>query len=773
MNKTLIGALVAALGIAVHSPAAWASSERPGDKVVAPFKVTDIRVEGLQRTEAGTVFSYLPVRVGDTFSEEKAAAAIKALFATGFFKDVRIEHENGVLVVFVQERQAIAAIEFEGVKEFDKEQLKKGLKEIGLAESRIFDRALLDKAEQELKRQYLARGLYGVKVTTTVTPLERNRASINFSVEEGEVARIRKINIVGNQAFSEKELLAEINLRTPGWFTWYSKSDQYSKQKLSADLESLRSFYQNRGYLDFNIESTQVQITPDKQDIYITISLLEGEKYTVSSVKLAGEMLVPEDELRKLVKIFPGEMFSRDRLNETTKAISDRLGNEGYAFANVNAAPEVNKDKREVAFTIYLDPGRRVYVRRINISGNTSTRDEVIRREVRQMESAWYDAERIAKSRTRIDRLNFFEEVGVDSAPVAGTTDQVDVNFNVKEKPTGNLQLGAGFSSSEKLVLSTAISKSNLFGTGKALSAQVNTGKINKTYSLSFTDPYATADGVSQGFDLYKRNVDPTSLSVGNYSTSSVGGGLRWGLPISEDDYVSFGLAVDRTTITVDPELSPQSYIDFVNQYGSTTRTLMATLGWAKDGRDSVIYPTKGTYQRAYGEVGLPGGNLRYYRATYQHQRFFPLSRSLTLMLNGEVGLADGLNGQELPFFKNFYVGGIGSLRGFEQSSLGPRDARTDGALGGNRKFNGSAELLFPFPGSGKDKSLRLSTFLDVGQVWQTGEPVRFGDLRSSLGVALAWSSPIGPLKFSLAQPLKKEPEDRLQRFQFQLGTIF
>lgn len=764
MKKKLISGLLAAQGMLFAALPAFAFE---------PFTVKDIRVEGLQRTEAGTVFSYLPVRVGDTFSEEKASQAIKALFATGFFKDVRIESENGVLVVFIQERPAIASIDFSGVKEFDKDQLLKGLKDIGLAESRIFDRALLDKAEQELKRQYLARGMYGVQVTTTVTPLERNRAAINFKVEEGEVARIKEINIIGASAFPEKELLSLISLQKPGLMSWYTKNDQYSKQKLSGDLETLRSWYQNRGYLDFNIESTQVQITPDKRDIYITISLFEGEKYKVSSVKLAGELLLPEEELRKLVKIKPGDVFSREQLSETTKAVSDRLGNEGYAFANVNASPEVDKEKREVGFTIYIDPGRRVYVRRINISGNAQTRDEVVRREMRQMESAWYDAERISKSRTRVDRLGFFDDVAVESAPVAGTTDQVDVNFNVKEKPTGNIQLGAGFSSSEKLVLSTAVSKSNLFGTGKALSAQVNTGKINKTYSLSFTDPYANVDGVTQGFDIYKRNVDPTSLSVGNYSTSSLGGGLRWGLPISEDDYVNFGLSVDRTQITVDRTLSPQAYIDFVDKFGERTSTFLGTLGWQKDERDSVIYPTSGTYRRAYGEMALPGGSLRYYRALYQHQWFRPITRTVTLMLNGEAGYAHGMGGKDLPFFKNFYVGGIGSLRGFEQSSLGPRDAVTNAALGGNRKLVGNAELLFPFPGSGADRSLRLSGFVDVGQVWEQDEQLRLADLRASAGMALAWNSPVGPLKFSLAQPLKRKPDDRLQRFQFQLGSIF
>lgn len=763
MNKKLIGVLLAAHGF-------FASN---GALAFTPFEVKDIRVEGLQRTEAGTVFSYLPVRVGDTLSEEKAAAAIKALFATGFFRDVRIEAEKGTLVVFLEERQAIASVEFEGVKEFDKEALRKGLKEIGLAESRIFDRALLDKAEQELKRQYLARGLYGVKVTTTVTPLERNRASINFNIDEGEVARIRQINIVGNRAFPEKDLLAVLNLQTPGWLTWFTKSDQYSKQKLSGDLENLRSFYQNRGYLDFNIESTQVQISADKRDIFITIVIAEGEKFSVASVKLAGELMLPDEELRKLVKIYPGEVFSRERLSETTKAISDRLGNEGYAFANVNAAPEVDKDKRQVAFTIYIDPGRQVYVRRVNIAGNTSTRDEVIRREIRQMEAAWYDGQKIAKSRTRVDRLGFFETVDVDTAPVTGTADQVDLTVTVKEKPTGNIQLGAGFSSSEKLVLSSAISKSNLFGTGKSLSAQVNTGKINKTYSLSFTDPYATIDGVSQGFDIYKRNVDPTSLSVGNYSTSSVGGGLRWGFPITEDDYINFGLSIDRTAIKVDRDLSPQAYIDFVDKNGEANRTVLVSAGWARDERDSVIYPMRGTYQRAYGEVTLPGGDLRYYRLTYQHQRFFPVSKSVSFMLNGEGGYANGMSGEELPFFKNYYVGGIGSLRGFEQSSLGPRDARTDASLGGNRKLVLNGELLFPFPGSGNDKSLRLSAFVDLGQVWQLGEKVELGDMRASTGMALSWASPVGPLKFILAKPLRKEPEDRLQSFQFQLGSIF
>ncbi|HCX33760.1 MAG TPA: outer membrane protein assembly factor BamA [Rhodocyclaceae bacterium] len=749
----------------------------PGAAAFEPFVVKDIRVEGIQRTEAGTVFNYLPVRVGETMNDEKAAQAIKALFATGFFKDVRIEIEGGVLVVIVAERPAIAQIDFVGVKEFDKDALKKGLKEVGLAEARIFDRSLLDKAEQELKRQYLSRGRYAVNVTTTVTPLERNRVSLNFTVDEGEVAKIREINIVGARAFKEKDLLGLFSLTTPGWLTWYTKNDQYSRQKLSGDLESLRSHYLDRGYLEFNIDSTQVSITPDKRDIYITINVTEGEKYTVSSVRLGGELLLAEDELKALVKMKPGDVFSRRTLTETTKAISERLGNDGYAFANVNAQPEIDKEKRQVAFTILLDPGRRVYVRRVNVAGNSRTRDEVIRREMRQMEGAWYDGALINKSRTRIDRLGYFDEVTVETPPVPQTTDQVDLNVAVKEKATGNLMLGAGLSSSEKLVLSGSISQNNIFGTGKSLTAQLSGGKINQVYSLSFTEPYYTLDGVALGYDIYHRNVDPTSLTVGRFNTSSDGGGIRLGLPVSDDDFVNVGLSADRTTIKVFDD-SPQRYKDFVGTFGGSTTTLLSTAGWSRDKRDSLIYPTSGSLQRLSGELSLPGGELRFYRASYQHQRFFPIGRDYALMLNGEVGIGNGYNGKPLPFFKNYFAGGIGSVRGFDTASLGPRDVLAGGgisedALGGNRKVVLNGEFLFPFPGSGKDRSLRLGAFVDAGQVWAQGQKASFGDLRYAAGLSLAWSSPVGPLKLSIAQPINEKEGDRVQRFQFQLGTTF
>ncbi|MCX8145485.1 MAG: outer membrane protein assembly factor BamA [Azovibrio sp.] len=759
MNRKICAVLVASL----VSSAALAFE---------PFTIRDIRVEGIQRTEAGTVFSYLPVRVGDTLTDEKAAQAIKALFATGFFKDVRVEIEGDVLVVVLQERPAIAKIDFIGMKEFEKDAILKAMKDMGLAETQIFDRALLDRAEQELKRQYLAKGKYGVRITTTVTPLERNRVGINFNIDEGEAAKIRAINIVGAKAFREKDLLDLFELTTPGWLTWYTKNDQYSRQKLSADLEKLRSYYMNRGYLEFAVDSTQVSITPDKQDIYITINISEGERYQISSIQLAGDLILPEEELRKLVQIKPGQVFSREALNETTKRITDRLSDQGYAFANVNASPELDKEKKQVAFTIFVDPGKRVYVRRINVTGNTRTRDEVIRREMRQMEGGWYNAEQVTLSRQRVDKLGYFSDVTVETPPVPGTADQVDVNINVTEKPTGNIMLGAGFSQSEKVMLSGSISQNNIFGSGKHLSLGLNTSKINRNLSLSYTDPYFTIDGISQGFDLYHRTVNPTTLDVGDYKTTSTGAGIRFGFPISERESIGVGLTLDHTKIEV-YENSPQRYIDFVNKYGGSNLTIPFTANWTSDGKDSYIMPTRGVYQRAGLEFALPGGDLKYWKLNYQYQRFIPLSKTFTLMLNGDVGIGDGYGGQDgLPFYKNYYVGGINSVRGYAAASLGPVDPRyPDQRLGGNRKIVGNAELLWGLPGY--DKSLRLGWFVDVGQTFGKGQKIKSNEFRASTGLSLAWVSPVGPLKFSIAAPLNDKPGDDTETFQFQLGSTF
>jgi len=735
---------------------------------IEPFVIKDIRVEGIQRTEAGTIFSYLPVKVGDTMTDERSAQAIRALFATGFFRDVSLERDGDILVVAVQERPSIAQIVFSNMKEFDKDQILTGMRQVGIAEGRILDRSLLERAEQEMKRQYLGRGYYAVAISTTVTPLERNLVAINFNVDEGEIAKIRQISIIGATAFTESTLLGQFVLRTPGLMTWFSKHDQYSRQKLSADIETLRSFYLDQGYLEFAIDSTQVSITPDKQDIYITISITEGQKYTVSEVKVAGEMLVPEEEVRKLVQLKPGDVFSRARLTESTKLISDRLGNDGYAFANVNAVPTLNKEKQQVAFTFFIDPGRRVYVRRINVTGNDRSRDEVIRREFRQIEGGWYSGEKITMSRQRVDRLGYFTEVNLETPAVPGATDQVDVNIAVVEKPTGMLLFGAGFGSDEGLIISGSISQQNIFGSGRHLSLQVNTSKVNTTYSLSYTNPYYTADGMSQGFDIYYKDVDPSANDLAQYQTKTAGGQFRLGVPVTERDVIHYGFGYDDTTITTFPT-SPQRYLDYVAVFGPQNSNVFLTAGWTRDGRDSLIYPTKGVLQRASAEVGTPAGDLEYVKLTYQYQRYFPVTRYTSFLLNGEAGYGEGYNDKPLPFFKNFYVGGVSSVRGFKSFTIGPKDLNGD-PQGGPHKVQANAEFLFPFPGLQNDRSVRMSAFVDSGLV---GNTIDFDLMRVSAGLGLLWVSPIGPLKISVAVPIRYQTDDRLQKFQFTVGGIF
>ncbi|WP_050477077.1 outer membrane protein assembly factor BamA [Herbaspirillum rhizosphaerae] len=759
---------------------------------VEPFVVKDIRVEGIQRTEAGTVFSYLPVRVGDTFTDEKGTAAIKALYATGFFKDVRVEAEGDVLVIQVEERPAIASVDFTGIKEFDKEQLTKALKEIGVAESRIFDKSQVDRAEQELKRQYLSRGLYGAKVTTTITPVERNRVAVSFAVDEGDVSRIRQINIVGNKAFSDGNLRDQLKLTTPGWFTWYTKADQYSKQKLAGDIESLRSYYLDRGYLEMQIESTQVSITPDKKDIYITININEGEKYTVSDIKLDGEMFGMQSDLAALVQLKKGDVYSGTKLTDSTKKISERLGNFGYAFANVNANPNVDREKKEVAFTIMVDPGKRVYVRHINIAGNTKTRDEVIRREFRQFEDSWYDGEKIKLSRDRVDRLGYFKEVTIETPEVPNSTDQIDVNMKVEEKPTGNIMIGAGFSQTDKLSLTGSISQENAFGSGNTVGIEVNTSSRYRTIAVSQTNPYFTDDGISRTYEVFLRTIRPSAYTTGDYRVKTIGGSVKFGVPFSELDRVFFGVGIENTKVDTDSS-SPSLYRQYVRDFGSgtgargcdvvndgtcgigtaTTTSFPLTVAWQRDSRDSALVPTKGVYQRANLEVsGI--GTLQYYRATYQHQYFQPFwSNAATLAWNGEVDYGKGFGGKPYPIFKNYYAGGIGTVRGYEASSLGNLKDQYGDSMGGASRLIANVELQFPFPGSGQDRSLRWFTFVDGGNVFADGERIKINDLRYSTGFGISWISPIGPLKLSYGKPLNAKTGDKAQNFQFQLGTGF
>ncbi len=757
MNKTKLAGI---LSLLFMTPA-WA---------ITPFTVKDIRVEGIQRTEAGTVFSYLPVKVGETMNDEQAAVAIRALYGTGFFKDVRLEVEQGVLIVLVKERPSIASIQVNGVKDFSKDQLKDNMKYAGLAEARIFDKGALDKAIQDLKRQYVARGKYGVTVNSRVTELERNRVGVVFDVVEGDVSKIKQINIVGNKTIPEKDLLDLMKLSTPDWMSWMSKNDQYSKQKLSADMEAMRSFYMDSGYLEFNINSTQISITPDKKDIYITINVTEGEKYSVAKIGVSGNTLIPREEIEKLVQVKAGDAFSRKALSETSKLVGERLAAEGYAFANVNAIPELNKEKHEVSFNFMVDPGQRVYIRRINIAGNSKTRDEVIRREFRQMEGAWFDVTKIKKSKQRADRLDFFSEVNVETPAVQGAPDQMDVNVTVKEKSTGSFTVGAGVNSGEGLVFSGGVTQANLFGSGNYLSTQLNTSKINQTISVSFTNPYYTDEGISRGFDIYKRNVNSRSVAISQYNSSTKGAGVRFGIPINEDQSISFGLSIEKSTIGLTAQ-SPQRYINYVNSFGNSNTTVLGTAGWGRDTRDSAIYTTEGTVQRAYAELALPVMDMRYYKLNYEHQWFYPLSSSFTLMANGQAGAGGGYGGKQMPFFKNFYAGGTGSVRGYEGNSLGPRDL-TNLALGGTRRISGSLELMTPIPGI-KEKSVRMSAFLDAGAVYGPGDLPGSAGLRYSTGAAVTWLSPMGPLKLSYGVPLNKQSVDRLQKFQFTLGSMF
>ena len=741
--------------------AAWA---------LEPFKVQDIRVEGLQRVEPGTIFASMPLRVGDEYNDEKGAAAIRALFALGLFKDVRLEASGNVLVVVVEERPTIADVDFAGTKEFDKDTLKKAMRDVGLTEGRPFDKALADRAEQELKRQYINRSLYGAEVVTTVTPIERNRVNLTFTVTEGEPAKIKDIRLVGNQAFSESTLKGLFDQDTGGWMSWYTKSDRYSRAKLNADLETLRSYYLARGYLEFRIDSTQVAISPDKQDISITINVTEGQRYVVSGVKLEGNYLDRDDEFKSLVTIRPGEPYNADKVAETTKAFTDHFGNFGFAFARVEAVPEIDREANRVALVLRAEPARRAYVRRVNLSGNNRTRDEVIRREFRQYEASWYDGDKIKLSRDRVDRLGFFTEVNVETQEVPGAPDQVDLVVNVVEKPTGSLQLGAGFSSAEKISLSFGIKQENVFGSGNYLGVDVNTSKYRRTLVFSTTDPYFTKDGISRTFDVYYRTAKPYEDQGGNYELVTMGTSVRFGVPFSETDTVFFGGGLEQTKIKAGTNM-PAADLAYAEQFGSTSFSVPLTIGWSRDNRDSALAPNSGRYQRLNSEWSV-AGDARYVRGNYQIQQYVPLNKQFTLAFNGELGLGKGMNGRPFPVFKNFYSGGLGSVRGFDQGTLGPRDV-TGASLGGPKKITLNAELIAPFPGAGNDRTLRWFTFVDAGNVYCEDEKWELSDMRVSAGLGLSWISPLGPLRIAYAQPVRKFAGDRIQKLQFQIGTSF
>lgn len=757
--RTSLASLFLALGLLGAN--AWA---------VEPFQLTDIRVEGLQRTDAGTVFASLPFRIGDTYNDEKGVAALRALFATGLFKDVRIQIAGSVVVVVVDERSIISSIDFVGTKEFEKEALVKALKDFGVGEGQPFDNALTDRAEQELKRQYLTRSLYGVEVTTKVTPEERNRVNVTFNVVEGSVARIRELRVLGSRDYSEKELKGLLDLDETGLLSFYTKSDRYSRTKLNADLETLKAWYLNRGYLEFNVESTQIAISPDKQDISITINIKEGQPYTVTAVTLQGQYLSKEDEFKELVTIKPGQIYRAEEVATTTKAFSEKFGTFGYAFARVDARPEIDRVNGRVEIVLQADPQRRVYVRHINVAGNTKTRDEVIRREFRQFESSWYDGPKIKLSRDRVDRLGFFSDVTVDNSEVPGTPDQVDLTVAIKEKPTGNILLGAGFSSADKVSFTASVKQENVFGTGNYLGIEFNTSKSQQTISVSTVDPYFTDDGISRAVDVFYRTAQPLNSQGENYKLVTPGASIRFGVPFSEYDTVFFGVGFEQTEIRGSNNL-PDTYFRYREQFGQKSTAIPFSIGWSRDGRDSALVPTTGRLTKVNVDVSFLA-DQRYARADLQLQQYFTPIRRVTLGINAELGYGRGLGDKPYPIFKNFFGGGLGTVRGFDQGSLGQVD-NLGAYLGGNRRFNLNTEVYLPIPGTGNDRTLRWFTYLDVGNVWGEDERLTLSSLRASIGLGFSWVSPVGPIKISYGSPIRKEPTDRIQRLQFQLGTAF
>ncbi len=756
-----VAAVVVALAAVAVAPSALA---------VTPFVLKDIRVEGLQRTDPGTVFAALPFRIGDTYTDDKGAAALRSLFATGLFKDVRIEIEGEVATLIVDERSIVSSVTFVGLKEFDKDPLLKSLRDSGIGEGLPFDRALIDRAEQEIKRQYLSRSLYGAEVVTTITPIERNRVNITFTMTEGEAARIADIRITGNTVYTDSTLLGLFELTPSGWFTWYSKSDRYSRAKLNSDLEKIRAYYVNRGYLEFAIESTQVTISPDKQTISIAISVKEGQPYTVTSVKLEGDYLGKDDEFRTRVLLRPGQPYRGDAVTETSKRFQDLFGLYGYAFARVDARPEIDREKAQVGLVFTAEPQRRVYVRRIDMAGNTRTRDEVVRREFRQLEGAWYDGGLIKLSKERVDRLGYFKTVEVETSEVAGAPDQVDLVVTLEEKPTGNLLVGAGYSNAEKFTFTASVRQENVFGSGNYLGIEVNTSRYNRTLVVSTVDPYWTVDGISRAIDVFYRTSRPINSLGDSYDLKTPGATVRFGIPFSEYDTVFLGIGYERTEISTSAGI-PLSYLNYRVLYGAKTDSFPLTIGWARDARDSVLVPTAGRYQRVNFEYAF-AGDVRYLRTNLQHQEYWQLPYRMSLGVNAELGIGQGLGGKPYPVFKNFYGGGLGTVRGFEQGSLGVVDP-TGAYIGGAKRLNINSELYFPVPGTGNDKSLRIFAFADAGNVWREDEKIDAGSLRASVGLGLSWISPVGPLKLSYGKPVRFERNDRIQRFQFQIGTAF
>ncbi len=761
--------------VVFYSGASWA---------LTPFKVEDIKLEGLSGIAESTVYNYLPIKEGEFLDEKKASQIIHALFKQGFFNDVTLLRDGNTLIIKLEERPSISNIKIKGNEEISEEDLTNALKSINLAVGRIFNRSLLDKVEQEVKRQYFSLGRYGVKIQSKVIEQERNRVAIEIDIDEGSVTRIRQINLIGNKTFSDKELLSVFQSGAHSDWSVFTSDSQYSKQKLNADVEMLRSYYMDRGFVKFNLSGTQVTITPDKSDVFITITMDEGGRYTIDKVKLSGEFVVPEEELKEKLQVHPGDVFSRRKISETTKAITDRLGLEGYAFANVNALPEINDEEKKVTLTFFVDPGKRVYIRRVKFAGNVKTHDEVLRREMRQLEGGWFSTAKLQRSKTRLMRTGFFEDVNIETPLVPGRTDMVDVAINVVERPSGSIQASVGYGQSSGVILQGSINQNNFLGTGKRIGLEITNNDVNRVYSFSMSDPYYTIDGISRSFRLYFRETDARrATSIAGYTSNEYGGSLSYGFPLSEYRRASIGFQLDNTSFFLQSN-PPKLYTAFENKYGNSFDTFTIQGSWSYDTRDRLIFPESGIYTNINTDVTVPGGDLQFYKVSLRQQFFIRLARRWTIHLDGTIAFADGYGKtDDVPFYEHYYAGGAQSVRGFRANSLGPRDDTFNNTIGGDKKAIGIGELLFPNPFDAESKSIRFSLFLDSGWVWGYRQPLDISnqegvidalkDLRMAYGIGFTWMAPIGALKFSWAWPLRKQRGDQSERFQFSIGAPF
>ena len=736
------------------------------------FRLYDIQVEGLERIEAGTVFTYLPVKVNDEFNENESANIIRALYKTGLFKDIQLRREGNILIVVVEERPAISSISFDGNKIVDDEQLTEVLSNVGIASGRVFNRSVLERLENEMLQQYYAFGKYNVNIDVNVRDLPRNRVDIGIQIVEGEVAKIKQVKVVGNKSFEEDELIDDFESGLKPWYQFWGGRDRYSKPKLEGDLEILRSYYLDRGYIKFDISSTQVSISPNKEDIFITINIKEGEQYTLEEIKLAGNLIFPEEELRALIDFTPGEKFSRARIIQFSDLISQKLGDKGYAFPNINPVPEIDNEKNKVTVTYFIDPGKRIYVRRINFRGNEITRDEVFRREFRQMEGGWYSQSNVELSRQRLQRLSFVESVEIDTQRIPGKDDLIDLDVEIEERLAGSFNVGAGFSDSQGAVLTTSVSQENFLGTGKSVAFRINTSKVNTVYDFGYINPYHTIDGVSRGFGASFVSTEASEADISDFDSDQWGIRVNYGIPLTEVTRANAVVSLRHTSVSTSLN-TPQEILDFIEDNGDDYTNLTFDASLSHDTRNRSLFPSKGNRQNLSAEVTIPASDLEFYTINYEGSFYFPLSKIFTLSLQNEIGYGDAYGDTtDLPFTDKFRAGGFDSVRGYESNSLGPRDSFGE-PFGGNFLTTARAQLNFPPPFIEDNNRGRLNLFVDIGNVFEEFDDFDTGELRGSFGLGVNWITGLGGISMAFASPFGDEPDDDTEAFQFNFGTSF